>query len=166
MAAIFGSFCLQPPCEIWPSGPYQVEPPPGFHLASQWPPLSPSPPVRRRACVVLMCGHLGGMEVTLAARPDASSPAWPLLHFVNGPEVQFPQLSRIPTAHPGFVLTWHIPSWLVKPLEVEEGKPISSWLSCLQTPCGPLAHSPARTAACHSAHSCCSDLQGLHLPQP
>lgn len=116
--------------------------------------------------MVLMCGHPSGMEVTLAARPDASSPAWPLLHFVNGPEVQFPQLSRIPTAHPGFVLTWCIPSWLVKPLEVEEGKPISSWLSCLQPPCGPLTRSPARTAACHSTHSCCSDLKGLHLPQP
>lgn len=86
--------------------------------------------------MVLMCGHPGGMEVTPAARPDASNPAWPLLHFVNGPEVQFPQLSRIPTARPGFVLTWRIPSWLVKPLEMEEGKPISSWLSCLQPPCG------------------------------
>lgn len=86
--------------------------------------------------MVLMCGHPGGMEVTPAARPDASNPAWPLLHYVNGPEVQFPQLSRIPTARLGFVLTWRIPSWLVKPLEMEEGKPISSWLSCLQPPCG------------------------------
>lgn len=50
-------------------------------------------------------GHPSGMEVTPAARPDATNPAWPLLHFVNGPEVQFLQLSRIPTDRPGFVLT-------------------------------------------------------------
>lgn len=50
-------------------------------------------------------GHPSGMEVTPAASPDATNPAWPLLHFVNGPEVQFPQLSRIPADRPGFVLT-------------------------------------------------------------
>lgn len=114
--------------------------------------------------MVLVCGHPGGMEDTPTARPDASSPAWPLLHFVNGPKVQFPKLSRIPTDSPGFVLTWHILSGLVKPLEVEEGKPDQQ--SGAELPAASLSPPLSlSTAASHTAQSCCTDPEGLHLPR-